>query len=190
MTAESTMKITKISTPRKLPAIRYILFHFVIKIFVHTDTSSLERYQMDKPALKNYLPPGFTLCHPEIVGLGAGSLKLPAGYTILLHYSEMSEHFHTIYMLAHADVPTNGSTLLNIYIIKHHLTEGWYFADGLLISSDNAHVTRFLHNAAYTKRTQSIEEMNNIVKKMIPAMLRKNGIPSIQLFTHFTTYMR
>lgn len=145
---------------------------------------------MDEPVLKNYLPSGFTLCHPEILGLEAGSLKLPAGHTVLLHYSEMSEHFNTIYMLAHADVPTNGSKLLSIYKIKHHLTEGWYFADGLLMSSDGAHVTRFLHNTAYTKRSQSIEEMNNIVKKMIPEILRKNGVPSVQLLTRFIKYMR
>ena len=82
---------------------------------------------MDKPALQNYLPLGFTLCHPEIIGFESGSLKLPAGYTVLLHYTERNEHFQTIYMLAYADVPTNGSTLLNIYTIN--IT---YLKDGTL----------------------------------------------------------
>lgn len=134
-----------------------------------------------KPALQNYLPPGFTLCHPNI-GFAHGSLKLPVDYVNLLHYTEITDTFQMTYMLAQS----GGAQMELVFIIvKHHLHEGWYLADGAVFSVNDISITQFLHNTRYTRRYQSIEEMNHLVKRIVPKMLRENGVPSIPVLMKY-----
>ena len=72
-----------------------------------------------------------------------------------------------------------------LIIVKHHLHEGWYLADGALVSVSDISVTQFLHNTRYTRRCQSIEEMNLLVKTIVPKMLRENGVPSIPVLMKY-----
>ena len=149
--------------------------------FSFADSSTDALNQMAKPALQNYLPPGFTLCHPQI-GFDHGSLKVPSDHLILLHYTEQNDSFQNTYFLARS----NGERpQLLLITVKHNLAERRYLADGVLLSSSDAHVTQFLHNTAYTKRGQSIEEMNSLVKGIISKMLKANGISSISLLMKY-----
>lgn len=143
--------------------------------------------QCEKPAVQTYLPPGFILCNPEI-GFDHCSLKLPAGHSILLHCIEMNDSFKTMYMLAHANIQSDDSPELYFITVRHHLVEGWYFADGVHLSISGSHATEFLLNTDYTRRSQSIEEMNSIVEKVVPKMLREKGISSVGLIKSLMKY--
>lgn len=131
--------------------------------------------QRKKPTLQNYLPPGFIICHPEI-GFADGSLKLPVDYLNLLHYTEINDPFQVMYMIAKSD---GSHTELAFVIVKHHLHERWYLADGVHFLANDIGNIRFLHNTLYTRRSQTIEEMKELVKNIVPKMLRANGVPSI-----------
>ena len=86
MTAKSITKITKISTPQKLPAIRYyVLFGYILQVeYVHMLNATmcattraicivLENNQTDEgivvpEVLRKYMPPGIALslqCSPR-----------------------------------------------------------------------------------------------------------------------------
>lgn len=134
-----------------------------------------------KPALQNYLPPGFILCHPDI-GFAHGSLKLPVDYVSLLHHTEITDTFQMTYILAQCG---GAQMKLAFIIVKHHLHEGWYLADGALIAVNDISITQFLHNTHYTRRYQSIKEMNILVKSIVPKMLRENGVPSIPVLMKY-----
>ena len=92
--------------------------------------------EMEKGATRSNLPPGFTFCNPEM-GFDHGSLKSPDGVTDLLHYTEVDESLQTVYLLAVTNLFKAYSTqLLQLIIVKHHIKERWYFADGAILSAD------------------------------------------------------
>lgn len=154
-----------------------------------TELPTLVPKEVGKPAIRSNLPPGFTFCDPEI-GFAHGSLKSPPGVSDLLHCVNMDECFHTVYLLAVANL-FDSSSLLELFFIsmKHHLEEGWYFGDGVVLSADRTHATRFLaDDPVYERGPGSMEEMNTIVRRVVPEMLRKSGIPSIQPLLCLTKY--
>ena len=147
--------------------------------------------EVKRPAVQSYLPSGFTMCSPEL-GFAQGSLKTPVGHTDLLHCVEVDDPFQTTYLLRTTNIRSADSKQLCIYIdiitIKHHMVEGWYFADGALLSTNGIHATKFLLDASYTYHSQSITEMNKVVEKVIPMMLRRSGVSSIPLLLHLSKY--
>ena len=86
------------------------------------------------------LPSGFTFCNPEM-GFDHGSLKSPDGITDLLHYTEVDESLQTMYLLAVTNLfKANSTQQLQLIIVKHHIKERWYFADGAILSADGSHL--------------------------------------------------
>ena len=127
------------------------------------------------------------MINPEI-GL---SLKIPPTHTHLLHYTESTDFIQTIYMLVAKNLfGVNSFDFVELYMIffKYHLKEGWYFADSVHLSENGAHATKFLHNTAYTKRTQTIAEMNQAIERIVPIMLREKGVPSVPPLLSLTKY--
>ena len=140
-----------------------------------------------RPRVQSYLPPEFTVCHPEI-GFAQGSLKLPIGHGDLLHCVEVDDQFQTTYLLLTANIQSADSKQLYIIAVKHHLVEEWYFVDGAHLSANGTHATKFLLDESYTRRSQSIAEMNEVVERIIPVMLRRSGVSSIPLLLYLSKY--
>lgn len=146
--------------------------------------------EMETPAVRSNLPPGFTFCDPETIGLAHGSFKSPAGITDLLHCVNVDKCFKTVYLLAVANLFNSSSPLeLYLFSMKHHLEEGWHFVDGVVLSSDGTRATRFLvDEPVYERGPESLDEMNRTVQKIVPEMFRKSGIPSLQPLLCLTKY--
>ncbi len=116
------------------------------------------------------------------MGFAQGSLKCAVDITVLLHCMKVDEFFHTVYMLAVKNL-FDSSSIYELYLIsiKHHLEEKWYYADGVVLSSDGTQATRFLvDEPVYNRDPGSLEEMSRVVQRIVPEMLRRSGIPSIQ----------
>lgn len=143
----------------------------------------------EKPSMQSNLPAGFTFCNPK-VGLAHGSLQSPVHFTDLLHYTEVDDSFQSMYLLGATNLFNVNSPLqLHFISVKHHLKEGWYFADGALLSADGTRATQFLlDKPIYDRGTQPIEEMNRTVQRIVSKMLRKCGLPNIRLLLHLTKY--
>ena len=127
------------------------------------------------------------MINPEI-GL---TLKIAPTHTYLPHYTESIGFIQTVYILVAKNlfgVNSLDSVQLYMIFVKHHLREGWYFADGVDLSENGAHATKFLHNAAYTKRAQTIAEMNQTIERIVPIMLREKGVPSVPPLLSLTKY--
>ena len=140
-----------------------------------------------KLAVQSFLPPEFLMINPEI----DLSLRIPSSHTMLLHYTEEADSIQTTYILIAANLfiaNSLESVQMCIIIVKHHMEEGWYFADGALLSANGTEATEFLHNTSYTKRSQSIEDVNRLVEEIVPEMLREKGIPSISTLLSLTKY--
>ena len=75
-----------------------------------------------------------------------------------------------------------------IITVNHHIAEGWYFADGVVLSTNATYATKFLLDVSYTQHSQSIAEMNKVVNRIIPMMLRRSGVSSIPLLLHLSQY--
>lgn len=146
--------------------------------------------EMKKAAVRSNLPPGSIFCNPEI-GYAHGSLKSPlTDLTDLHHYTEVYDSFQTTYLLSAVDLLSpNSSMELHFISVKHHLEEGWYFADGAVLSTDGTCVKQFLlDKPIYDRGPQPVEEMNGIVQRIVPKMLRKSGVPSIQPLLRLLKY--
>ena len=149
----------------------------------------VELITLEKPAIQSNLPPGFTFCDPRI-DFAHCSFKCPINFTNLLHCVDVEKHIHTVYLLIVANL-FDSSLPLELYMIsmKHHLKEGWYFADGAVLSSDGAYATRFLvEEPVHERAPGAMEEMNRTVQRIVPKMLRKSGISSIQPLLWLTKY--
>ena len=145
--------------------------------------------EVRKAATQSNLPVGYTFMNPQ-VGFAHGSLKSPMGITDLLHYTKVDEYFQTIYLLAVTDLFDATSTKqLQLITVKHSLKEGWYLADGMVLSSDGTHALRFLsEKPVYSRGPGALEEMNEVVQKVVPDMLRQSGVPSIPCLQHLMKY--
>ena len=146
---------------------------------------------MKKETIRLNLPSGYFFCKPEL-GLAHGSIKSPLlDVTGLLHYTEVDESFQTVYLLDAIDMcDTNSPLQLHFLFFKHHLQEGWYFADGAILSSDASQATKFLLDKPFYERSlQAMEEINRMVQDIVPKMLRKNGVSSIWLSIHLAKYI-
>ena len=145
--------------------------------------------EIRKPATQSNLPAGYVFCNPE-VGFAHGSLKSTANVTDLLHCTEADEYFQTMYLLAITNLfDATSAKHLQLITVKYHLKERWYLADGVLVSSDGIHALQFLsEKPVYSRGPQPLEEMNGIVQRVVPEMLRRNGVPSILCLLHLTKY--
>ena len=145
--------------------------------------------EFKKAATKSNLPVGYTFCNPQI-GLAQSSFKCFTDITILLHYTEVNEYFQTMYLFAVTDLFNATSTKqLQLFTFKHNLKEEWYLADGVLLSSDGTCALRFLSETpVYSRGPQALEEMNGIIHKIVPNMLRRSGVPSIPCLQHLIKY--
>jgi len=143
--------------------------------------TTLAPKEMEKPAIRSNLPPGFTFSDPRM-GFAQGSIKSPIGCTDIFHCVDVDEDFHTVYLLVAANLFDSNSPLeLYFIFMKRHLNEGWYFADGVVLSSDCTCATRFLvQEPVYERIPEELEEVNRRVQRMVPEMLRKSGVPNIQ----------
>lgn len=142
-----------------------------------------------KKGVQSNLPHGFVLCNPEI-GFAHGSIKMPINYTNVLHYTEVNGVIETVYLLCANNLFNINLPLeLHFISIKHHKEEDWYFAEGILLSSDGTCAIKFLlEKAVYDRNPQAMDEMNRTVQKVIPEMLRTRGLPSIQALLHLKKY--
>lgn len=131
-------------------------------------------------ATRSNLPSGYTFCNPGI-GLAHGSLKsYSTDVTPLLHYTEVDDTFQTTYVLDAINLFSRSSKELHFLLVKHHIKEGWYLADGVVLSSDYQ-VNKFLLDKPYYARSyEAMDKMNETVKRIVPKMLRKNGMSRIQ----------
>ena len=152
----------------------------------NAEISKMVPEEVRKAATQSNLPVGYTFINPQI-GFAHGSLKSPMGITDLLHYTKVDEYFQTMYILAVSDLFDDTSTKqLQLITVKHSLKEGWYLADGVLLSSGGA---QFLsEKPVYSRGPQALEEMNGIVQKIVPDMLRQSGVPSIPCLLRLTKY--
>lgn len=107
------------------------------------------------------------------MGLG-NSFPIPIGHKYLLHHVEMEESLHTTYILA-----MTTKDKLYLISIKHHQEENWYFVDGVYLSADGSCATAFMQDASYTRRNYTISDMNTLITRILPVILRTKGIPSI-----------
>lgn len=149
----------------------------------------LPALEIQKPAIRSNLPPGFTFCDPGL-GLAHGSLKSPMGVSDLLHCVNVDGCFRTVYLLSVANL-FDLSSAVELYLIsmKHHVEEGWYFVDGVVLSTDGTRAMRFLTDEpVYERDPESLEEMNAVAGNVVPEMLRKSGISSIEPLLCLTKY--
>lgn len=138
------------------------------------------------PIMRSNLPFGFTLCH-ACMGFAHSSIKFPPNYTQVLHCSDFDEQFCMVYLLVVADL--FDSTLpskLYFISIKHSIKDGWYFADGARLSTDRLHLTEFITDEPNYER--NTEKMIECVQKIVPEMLRRSGVPNMQLLLCLTKY--
>ena len=144
---------------------------------------------MEKAATQSNLPEGFTFCNPEM-GYAHGSFKSPMGITDLLHYTEVDASFQMVYALVVNNLfDANLTEQLQLITVKHHLKDGWYLADGVLLSNDVTHAICFLNERpVHNRGPQPLEEMNRVVQRIVPEMLRQSGVPSIPCLLHLTKY--
>ena len=142
-----------------------------------------------RPAIRSNLPLGYTFCDPSI-GFAHGSIKSPTNNADLLHCAHVDEHFHTVYLLSVANLFDSSSPMeLCLISMKHHLQEGWYFVDGVVLSPDATRATRFLvDEPVYKRKIKALEEINGIVQRIMPEMLQKSGISSLQPLLCLTKY--
>lgn len=90
----------------------------------------------EEVTLRSNLPFRYTLCNPEI-GFAQGSLKYPTHSTGLLHYTEVDGDIRTVYLFGATNLYNINLPLqLHLIFVKHHMKEGWYFADGAILSID------------------------------------------------------
>lgn len=145
--------------------------------------------EIENPAIRSNLPTGYVFCDPAI-GFAHGSFKNPLNLTDLLHYADVDGNFHTVHLLVVANLFDSKSPQeLYLISIKHHLKEGWYFVDGAVLSSDATHATRFLvDDPVYERDPKAMEELNITLHRVIPEMLRKSGVSSIQPILYLTKY--
>lgn len=139
--------------------------------------------EIEKTAALSNLPPGFTFCNPDM-GLAHGSLKsYIADATCLLHYTEDNGPFKTTYVLDAINLFSADSPLeLHFIYVKHNLDESRYFADGAVLSNDGTHALKFLLDEPfYDRGPNALEELNGTVERVIPQMLRRNGVPSLEI---------
>lgn len=144
----------------------------------------------EKVAIQSNLPSEFTFCNPEI-GFAHGSMRCSLyEYTDLLHYTEKDESFQTVYLLCAADLfSTNSPLQLHFFSVRRRLEEDWYFVDGAVLSIDGTRATHFLlDKPIYDRVPQAIEEMNITVQRMLPRMLRRSGVSSIQPLLRLLKY--
>ena len=126
--------------------------------------------------------------------LAQGSLKSPIGVTDLLHSMIVDDTVHTLYLLAVANLFDSTLPLkLMLITVKHNLEEDSYLADGVFLSSDGTLATAFLNEKPFHERDpDALQKMNGEVQRIVPELLRKSGIPSLQpllCLTKFTWYM-
>ena len=143
-----------------------------------------------KARIQSNLPPGYTFCHPDI-GFAHASLKAPTTDNIeLVHYTEVESSFQILYLLSAVNLFTTDLPLeLQFFCVKHHLEEGWYFVDGVVVSMDATYALRFLRDEAiYDRGFQPLEEMNQMVQRIVPKMLQKSGVPSLQPLLRLLKY--
>lgn len=136
---------------------------------------------INKPNIRNNLPPGFIFCDPKL-GFAHSSFKVPKEIAILFHCTNLDECFCTLYLLTVANL-FDPTLPLELYFIsiKKHLKEEWYFLDSVILSSDGSSAIKFLiDDPAHERSSESLEEMNRTVKRIVPEMFRSNGVPSIQ----------
>ena len=127
------------------------------------------------------------MVHPDV----KIPFRVPPGYTSLLHYTEVANSVQTIYVLVADNLFSSNSldtVQMCIITVKRHMVEGWCFADGTLLSACCTKAIEFLHYAPYTNRSQSIEDMSSSVERILPKMLRENGIPSISTLLSLAKY--
>ena len=162
---------------------------YVIILIFNTEVLKIVPEEKEKTATQSNLPEGCTFCNPEI-GFAHGSLKSPMNVTDLLHYTEIDESFQMMYLLLVTNLFDASSTeQLQLIIVKHHLKEGWYLADGALLSSDGTRAVCFLlEKPVYNRGPLPLEEINGVVQRVVPKMLRQNGLPSIVCLLHLTKY--
>ena len=148
----------------------------------------MEPVEVKKADIRSNLPSGFTFCSPNL-GLAHGSLKSPS-LTDLLHYTEVDDSFQTVYLLSTVDLFGPNSTLkLHFIFTKHHLEEGWYFTDGVILSNDATCAMGFLlDKPVYDRGPRPMEEVNRVVQRILPKMLRKSGVSSIQPLIRLLKY--
>ena len=146
---------------------------------------------MDEVATRSNLPQGFLFCNPEI-GFAHGSIKNPdaIGITDLLHYTEVDESLQTMYLLAVTNLFESGLPQQLYFIMaKHHIVHKWYFIDGVVLSDDGRHATRYLlEEPFHSRESKTMEEVNAVVAKIVPLMLKKSGVSSISLLLQLTKY--
>ena len=147
--------------------------------------------EMDEVATRSNLPQGFLFCNPEI-GFAHGSIKNPdaIGITDLLHYTEVDESLQTMYLLAVTNLFESGLPQQLYFIMaKHHIVHKWYFIDGVVLSDDGRHATRYLlEEPFHSRESKTMEEVNAVVAKIVPLMLKKSGVSSISLLLQLTKY--
>ena len=144
--------------------------------------------KVSKAAIRGNLPPGYTFCNPEI---GFASLKTPSTDRVhLLHCTEVEDSLQTLYVLSAVGLFSPNSPLeLHFTFVKHHLEEGWYFADCAVVSNDATFAVQFLlDKPIYDRGPRPLEDMNRVVQRVVPQMLRKSGVSSIQLLIHVLKY--
>lgn len=144
--------------------------------------------KMEKVATRSNLPQGFTFCNPGI-GLAHCSLKNPNGVTELLHYTEVDNSLQTMYVLSVTNLFETSPQQLYFVMVKHHIKHNWYIADGAILSADGRCATQYLLREPFHSRGPStMDEMNGIVARIIPRMLKENGVSSIPLLLQLMKY--
>lgn len=122
--------------------------------------------------------------------LAQGSLKSPIGVTDLLHCMVVDDTVHTLYLLAVANLFDSTLPLkLMLITVQHNLQKDSYLADGVFLSSDGTSAVEFLCEKPFHEREpDALQKMSGEVQRIVPELLRKSGIPSLQPLLCLTKY--
>ena len=146
--------------------------------FSHTCTD------IKKPNVQFYLPSGYAFCIPEL----HYSIKIPTNelHSILIHWVDVNHPIHTTYLVVSTSVFTEEQAELYLIMVQHHLELGWYYVDGVYLSEDGSHATKFLLEAPHTRHSNSLSDVNSKLEKVIPSLLKDRGIPNFEILPRNT----
>ena len=126
------------------------------------------------------------------MGLAHFSINFPhnQSHGVLVHWVDVEQPIHTTYLFLCTSVFTPGPAELYLITVQHHMESGWYLVDGAHLSEDGCRATKFLLDAAYTRRSYSLADINNKLEKVVPALMKEKGIPNFEVLLFMQRYIR